>query len=403
MDFDDTPEEAAFRQEVNTWLTTAAKELNALEIDHSDHRVRSKAWQRIKFDGHFANITWPEELGGRGGTPMQQVIYNQEEDKFDTPGVGAFMITFGMCLPTMLAYATEEQKQEFVPKALRGEHIWCQLFSEPSAGSDVAGIRTRSERDGDDWIINGQKIWTSGAKGADYGVLLTRSNPNVPKHKGLTYFFLDMKSPGIEVRPIKQISGASGFNEVYFTDVRIPDAQRLGEVEEGWKVALTTLMNERLSIGSSVRGLGPVDVLNLARKVELEDGPAVNNQAVRERIADFFIKSEGIRYTVLRNLTALSKGDTPGPESSAAKAVSAPMAQELTAFLMDLQGMGGVVRDEDIASTEFTDAWLGAPGNRVAGGTDEIMRNILAERVLGLPGDVRVDKTTAFNELPKGR
>jgi alkylation response protein AidB-like acyl-CoA dehydrogenase len=293
--------------------------------------------------------------------------------------------------------------QRYVRPALRGEEIWCQLFSEPAGGSDVAGLRTRAEKRGDAWIINGQKIWTSGAHYSDYGLLLTRSDPNVQKHAGLTAFFIDMHAPGVEVRPIHQMSGASNFNEVFFTDLRVPDAQRLGAPGAGWKVAITTLMNERLAVGE-IRRPDLQDLIELARSVELDGRPAIADPVVRERIADWHAKSQGLTYTRFRILTALSKGATPGPENSIAKVVNAAKLQEIASFGMDLLGMAGGVMDPALAPMHamFQDALLSSPSHRIAGGTDEILRNIIAERVLGLPGDVRVDKDVAFNQLPSG-
>ena len=316
------------------------------------------------------------------------------------PG-GFFDIGLGMCIPTMMAWATKEQNERFVKPALYGEEIWCQLFSEPSAGSDVAGLRTKAERDGDDWVINGQKVWTSGAHYCDYGIIVTRSDPNAPKHKGLTFFFLDMKSPGIEVRPIKQISGESNFNEVFFTDVRVPDSQRLGDVGEGWKVALTTLMNERLAIGQG-SGVDYTELLKLARQTELETGPAIKDANVREHLADWYVETQGLKYTKFRTLTALSKGETPGPESSIGKIVSGPKMQDLASFAMDLQGQGGILQGDQDAemNAAFQNQWMWGAGYRIAGGTDEILRNIVSEQVLGLPQDIRVDKKVPFNELP---
>src|SRR6478736_8909666 len=285
MDFNDTAEEAAFRADVRRFLELNAKRKSATETAHrgryipdanlAESLARAKQWQAKKADAGFAAITWPKKWGGRGGSPIEQVIYNQEEANYAVPR-GVFEIGLGMCVPTMMAYATPEQLERHVRPALRGEEVWCQLSSEPAAGSDLAGLRTRAERSGDDWIINGQKIWTSGAHFCDFGVLVTRSDFSAKKHKGLTYFFLDMKSPGIEIRPIKQISGQSHFNEVFFTDVRIPDSQRLGKPGEGWKVSLTTLMNERYTIGGR-HAVGVEDIFELARNVELEDGPAMKN------------------------------------------------------------------------------------------------------------------------------
>jgi alkylation response protein AidB-like acyl-CoA dehydrogenase len=308
-------------------------------------------------------------------------------------------------MQTLFEYGTEEQKRRHAPPALRGDEIWCQLFSEPGAGSDLAGLRTRAVRDGDEWIVNGQKIWTSGAHRADWAILVARSNPEVTKHKGLTFFFLDMHSPGIEVRRIKQISGASNFNEVYFTDLRIPDGQRLGKVGGGWGVAITTLMNERLTSGESLRGPVFDELLALVRRLELEDGPALANAAVRERLADFYVKTLGVRWTRFRTMTALSRGETPGPENSIGKLVNAAKAQDIAAFAMDLLDMGGAVADPELAPMKaaFQESLLHAPGGRIAAGTDEILKNIIAERVLGLPADVRTDKDLPFNQLPVGR
>ena len=406
MDFNDTQEEAQFRSEVRSWLEVNARPRDPMrsragrvEKSEAERLVQAKAWQAKKAEAGYAAITWPKELGGLGGTPIQSVIYSQEEANFDVPR-GFFEIGLGMCIPTLLAWATEEQKERFTKPALYGEEVWCQLFSEPAAGSDVAGLRTRCERDGDDWVINGQKVWTSGAHYCDYGIIVTRSDPNVPKHKGLTFFFLDMKSPGIEVRPIKQISGDANFNEVFFTDVRVPDSQRLGAVGEGWKVALTTLMNERLAIGQGA-GVDYEELLQLARKTELETGPAIKDASVREKLADWYVQTQGLKYTKFRTLTALSKGQTPGPESSIGKIVSGPKMQDLASFAMDLQGQGGVMQslEDSELNAAFQNQWIGGAGYRIAGGTDEILRNIVSEQVLGLPQDVRVDKTVPFNEL----
>lgn len=408
MDFDDTPAEAAFRAEVRAFLDANARKKDRSQAaqrygDVDRGRLRdAKAWQAKKAAAGFAGITWSKQWGGREGTPMQQIIYNQEEAKYDVPQ-GVFVIGLGMCIPTLMVYVPEEQLQRYVPPALRGDEIWCQLFSEPSGGSDVAGLRTRAERDGDNWVINGQKIWTSGAHYSDFGLLIARSDPNVPKHEGITAFFLDMKSKGVEVRPIHQMSGASHFNEVFFTDVRVPDSQRIGGVGQGWKVAITTLMNERLAVGE-VRRPEVDDLLELCRIVELGGRPAIADRAVRERIAEWYARGQGLTYTRLRTMTALSRGVTPGPENSIAKVVNASKQQEIASFGMDLLGMAGMVMDAELAPMHalFQNALLSSPGGRIAGGSDEIMRNIIAERVLGLPGDIRVDKDQPFNRLPSG-
>ena len=411
MDFEDTQDEARFRTDVRRWLDENAKGSKAdgdemAERSDTDFLARARAWQAKKAKAGYARITWPKEVGGFGGTPIHQVIFNQEEGKSNVAGLGApFSIGLGMCIPTLMAYGSKDAVTRYVKPALYGEEIWCQLFSEPAGGSDVAGLRTRAEKSGDTWTVNGQKIWTTGAQISDYGILLTRTDPNVPKHKGLTMFYLSMKSPGVEVRPIKQASGGSAFNEVFFTDVKIPDSQRLGEVGQGWQVALTTLMHERLAVGGGQGGgLDVKELMGLARTLELEDGPAIKNAAVRERIADWYVRSAGLKYTTYRTMTALSRGQQPGPEASIAKVVVASKLQDLAGFAMELEGEAGALKGDDaVAHGAFQMGWMSAPGLRIAGGTDEILRNIIAERVLGLPQDVRVDKDVPFNKVPSGR
>jgi alkylation response protein AidB-like acyl-CoA dehydrogenase len=409
MDFDDTREEAAFRAEARAFLAANA-ELKSIAKPVSRGRhitpaeiARAKDWQAKKYAAGFAGITWPKRWGGRELAPIFNVIYQQEEEAYAVPR-GVFEIGLGMCIPTMMAYAKPEQLERYVGPALRGEEIWCQLFSEPAGGSDVAALRTRAERDGTDWVINGQKIWTSGAHYCDYGIIVTRSDPNVPKHAGLTFFFLDMKSPGVECRPIKQISGTSHFNEVFFTDVRVPDAQRLGAVGEGWKVSITTLMNERLAVGDVPRP-DVSDLLALARMVDLDGAPAIANPAVREKIAEWHCRTQGLKFTRFRTMTALSRGQTPGPENSIAKVVNASKLQDIASYGMDLLGAAGMVMDPDVAPLHglFQEGLLFSPGLRIAGGTDEILRNIIAERVLNLPADIRVDKDKPFNQVMHGK
>jgi len=412
MDFEDSPEEAKFRAEVRSWLDANAKKRVKREISADDmengaanEMAASKAWQKTKAQAGYARITWPKGMGGIGGTPMQSIIFSQEEAKYDVAGGGPFGIGLGMCIPTLMAYGSEESKKRYVWPAVQGDEIWCQLFSEPAGGSDVANLRTRAEKHGDTWTINGSKIWTTGAQFSDYGIILTRTDPNVPKHKGLTMFYLSMKSPGLDIRPIKQASGGSGFNEIFFTDVKIPDSQRLGEVGNGWTVALTTLMHERLAVGGGQGGgLDVPQLMQLARTLELEDGPAIKNAAVREKIADWYVRSAGLRYTTFRTMTALSRGQQPGQEASIAKIVVASKLQDLSAFAMDLEGEAGILQgDAAPMHGMFQGGWLSAPGLRIAGGTDEILRNIIAERVLGLPQDIRVDKDVPFNKIPTGR
>ena len=410
MNFDDTPEEAAFRAEVRAWIDANAPHhlhdelanagFGSGGITSEDPMAASKAWQKKKADAGWACLHWPKEYGGRGATPIERVIWGQEEGVYAALG-GIFIIGHGMCGPTMMAYASEEQKRRVLPPLAAGEEIWCQLFSEPAGGSDLAGLRTKAEMDGDDWVINGQKIWTSGAQYSDYGILITRTDPTVPKHKGLTMFFLDMRSPGVEIRPIKQVNGQSGFNEVYFTDVRIPDAQRLGAVGGGWQVSLTTLMNERLSIGSGM-STGFPELFDLCTRIETANGLAVDDPAVRSKLATWACRQSGLKYTGFRAISALSRGEIPGPENSIGKLVAGATMQDIAAFALDLQAENGVINDPAIsaANARFQAMLLRSPATRVEGGTDEILRNIIAERVLGLPADIRVDKDVPFNQIP---
>ena len=401
MDFSDSPEEARLREEARRWVQ--ANTLRKEELAGLDFIERSKLWQKRKFDAGWACIRWPKEYGCRGGSAMEQVIFGQEEGAAAELS-SVFAIGQGMAGPTLMAYATEEQKQRYLPPLASGEEIWCQLFSESAGGSDLAALRTSAVRDGDDWVINGQKIWTSGAHYSDYGILVTRSDPDVPKHKGLTYFFLSMKSPGIEIKPIRQISGDSNFNEVYFNDVRIPDSQRLGEVGQGWQVSITTLMNERMSIGAGGSGANFKRVFELAQNTYINDRPAIEDSAVRARLADWYCQESGLKYTSFRTMSALSRGATPGPENSIGKLVGAPKTQDMANFAMDLMDMTGAIRDPELSEQAalFQEVYMAVPGIRIAGGTDEIMANIIAERVLGMPQEIRVDKGVAFKDVPTG-
>ena len=401
MDFNDTPEEARFREESSAWLAENAPTDDAFRA--LSPLEQAKVWQKRKYDAGWACIGWAPEFGGRGASAIEEGIWNQEESQYDLPA-NFFLIGQGMIGPTLMAWASDQDKARLLPPLASGEEVWCQLFSEPAGGSDLAALRTRAERDGDDWVINGQKIWTSGAHYSDYGVIVVRTDPTLPKHKGLSYFYVDMKAPGVEIKPIKQLTGDSDFNEVYFTDVRVPDSQRLGEVGQGWQVSLTTLMNERAAIGGS---FGQMDVslaMSVAAEVEIDGRPALEDAAVRARIADWYVQEAGLKYTGYRSLTALSRGALPGPENSIGKFVGAPKMQAMSSYLMDLLDASGAITDEALAAKAgiIQRAYMGAPGLRIAGGTDEIMANIIAERVLGLPQEPRLDKGIPFNEVPTG-
>ena len=401
MDFNDTPEQARFREEAATWLAENAPKDEAFRA--LTPLEQAKQWQKQKYDAGWACIGWAPEFGGRGASPIEDVIWRQEESQYDLPA-NFFLIGQGMIAPTLMAWASDEDKARYLPPLASGEEVWCQLFSEPAGGSDLAALRTRAERDGNEWVINGQKIWTSGAHFSDYGVIVVRTDPTVPKHKGLSYFFVDMKASGVEIKPIKQLTGDSDFNEVYFNDVRVSDQQRLGEVGQGWQVSLTTLMNERAAIGG---GFGQMDValaMSVAQKVEIDGRPALEDASVRARLANWYVQESGLKYTGYRSLTALSRGALPGPENSIGKLVGAPKMQAMSSYLMDLLEASGAITDESLATEAgiIQHAYMGAPGLRIAGGTDEIMANIIAERVLGLPQEPRLDKGIPFNEVPAG-
>jgi acyl-CoA dehydrogenase len=411
MNFEDTPQEAAFRAKARAWLERNARLRPPGEIapnmlgerESADVIQQAKDWQTKKFDEGWAVLTWPKEYGGQGLGRLEAVVWGQEEAKFDVPP-NIYAIGHGMLGPTLMAHGNDEQKSRYIREMARGQVVWCQLFSEPDAGSDLAGLRTSAVKDGDDWALNGQKIWSTGAQFSDFGMIVTRTDPNAAKHAGLSYFIVDMKAKGVEIRPIRQINGASAFNTVFFSDVRVPDSNRLGAVGDGWRVAITTLMNERVAIGAG-GGAGRFrDLLKLARETRRNGRAAIEDSSVRQKLADFYIRSKGLQFTGYRTLSALSRGATPGPEGSIGKAVGAPLAQEIASFAMELQGVMGAVNDEAVSPQQglWQEMYLGTPGIRIAGGTDEILKNIIAERVLRLPPEIRVDKDRPFREIPTG-
>ncbi|MCH7866574.1 MAG: acyl-CoA dehydrogenase family protein [Myxococcales bacterium] len=409
MDFNDSPEEAAYRAKVRTWLDANAtlrdpnkSKRNILDEAEGDLIAKAKAWQAVKTEAGWACLRWPKEYGGQEASAMESVIFGQEEGRYELPP-SIYGIGHGMLGPTIMAHGTDEQKQRFLPDMVKGEEVWCQLFSEPDAGSDLAGLKTSAVKDGDDWVINGQKTWTTGAQYCKWGMLVARSDVNAVKHAGLTYFIVDMEAPGIEIRPIRQMNGGRGFNEVFFTDVRIPDANRLGAEGDGWRVAITTLMNERSSLGGAGGGGGIKELIQLAQNVEINGRPAIEDGGVRRKIADFSVRRSGLKYVGQRGLSALSQGQTPGPEASIGKLVAAIMGLEMGAFGMELQGAAGVLAgDDNPDGSIWQSTYLSMPGLRLAGGTDEILRNIISERVLGMPGEPRMDKGKPFKDIPTG-
>jgi len=401
MDFNDTPEEALFRNKAAQWL--ADNQLTDADTQGLSRLQIAKLWQKRKYDAGWACIGWDRAFGGRGASAIERVIWGQEEDRYNVPS-RFFVIGQGMIGPTIMAWSTPELCERFLPTLASGEEVWCQLFSEPAGGSDLAALRTKAEPDGEDWILNGQKVWTSGAHYADFGLIVTRTDTRVPKHRGLTVFMVDMQAPGVDIKPIKQLNGDSDFNEVYFNDVRVPDSFRLGDVGQGWQVSLSTLMNERLAIGGGGGGADVTLALDIASTVDIDGRPAIEDSAVRAKIANYHVLEAALKYNGYRALSALSRGVLPGPENSIGKLVGAPKLQSIASFCMDLLEEHGPLWDDEqpLFNGVAQGSYMGAPGLRIAGGTDEIMTNIIAERVLELPQDPRADKGMPFSDIPTG-
>lgn len=405
MDFNDTPEQAAFRKEVRAWLDQNAekktdKYLRGMEGDDAYHRA--KEWYKKVADAGYASITWPKEYGGAGLSSIHSVIWSQEVGKYQTSD-GYFVIGIGNCGPAVMNFADEETKRSMLPKMASAEDVWCQLFSEPSAGSDVAGLRTKAEKDGDNWLLNGQKIWTSGAQYSDYGVILCRTDPTISKYRGMTMFMIDMRQPGVEVRPIKQMDGGQHFNEVFFNNAVVPDHYRLGEVGGGWGVALHVLMAERLAI-SGIQPTGFPQFLDFVASDSLNGKPASEDPIIRDRLATWYSQYAGLQAANKRMITAVAKGGMAGAEASLGKLVGAVMNQEIANFACQHFGQAGVISEkaQTLSNGHFQQSVLFSPGVRLAGGTDEVMRNIIAEQVLGLPQEPRADKGVAWQDIPSG-
>ncbi len=344
---------------------------------------RSRRCLALLHEAGLAALAWPSEYGGQGLTNRHQVVFNQEVAGYSLP-LGMFIVGVGMCAPTLLAHGTEDQKNRYLPPLLRGDEIWCQLFSEPGAGSDLAGVQCRADPDGDGWLLNGQKVWTSGAHNAAFGLLLARSDPDGSRHAGLTTYIVDMTLPGVEVRPLVDMTGDARFNEVFFTDCRLgPDAV-LGQVGDGWRTAITTLMNERVSIGTTSAGAFgfPAAVLvEEARRLDRADDPVVVDALARIVTAERIVEFLGMRVT-----EALLAGAEPGPEGSIAKLAGTQLSKDSAALAMALVGPASIAWDPATAGgSTWADVQTATPGLSIAGGTDEIMRNIIGERVLGLP------------------
>lgn len=393
MHIGDTPEEAAFRAEARAWLDAHAHRRDSHEgktADHTrdlaGHMQACRDWQRVLYDNNWAGITWPKQYGGRGASAIQSAIFAEEMSQFDV-ATGAFAVSIGMVGPTLIAHGTPEQQQQHLAPILKGEEVWCQLFSEPGSGSDLASLGTRAVRDGDDWVVNGQKVWTSFGQFADYAILLARTDVELPKHAGITYFILDMKSPGIDVRPITQITGVQHFNETFLTDVRIPHTNIIGDINAGWKGAQTTLMNERSHIGSG--GTWSVDqLIQLAQQRGLS-----GDLNIRQGLAQAHARAETLRYMGFRMRTAMSQMRMPGPEALTLKLAYANHWRLTAELATEILGAGAMLWADDAPEdNQWGQHLLGQFAIRIGGGTDEIQHNIIAERGLGLPREPQLDK-----------
>jgi alkylation response protein AidB-like acyl-CoA dehydrogenase len=396
-----------FRARVREFLAThtgqAGGDATERRPDDGDAVVaRGKAFQNALADAGLAALTYPVEFGGAGLDAAHQKAFDEESSGFDMPS-RQFMVGLGICAPTLLEHGSDEQRRTYLPALLRADAIWCQLFSEPGAGSDVASLQTRAERDGDEWVVNGQKVWTSGAHYADYGLLVARTNRDVPKHRGITMFIVDMRSPGVTTRPLRQIDGRAHFNEVFLDDVRLPGDAVVGEVDDGWRVALDMLANERVAIGAGgssqqLSGDGYATVLRLARDHGLTDDPVV-----RQQIVDVYVLERILGLLGQRIRQALVAGRAPGPEGSVAKLASTVLGKQSASLGMALAGASSLAWSEgDESGAAPASGFLFAPMLGIAGGTTEIQKNIIGERVLGLPRDPAVDKDVPFRDLLVG-
>ena len=399
MDFALSEQEEAFRKEVSDWLDVNMKEMrqrrerqdtSAREGDPPEVQEFTRWWHKKLYDAGYVGITWPKEYGGRGATLMEQVIFNQEMAKHRAPG-GAGGLGIGWAGPTIMAAGTEEQKKRFLPRILSGEDVWCQAFSEPEAGSDLANCQTRAVEDGDDYIVNGQKVWTTGGLRADWAILLAKTelDPEAPRHRTFSYFLMDMHAPGVTVRPLREITGAAAFGETFLDDVRIPKNMMVGEKNNGWYISMGTLEFERSNSSSAIQTLSTItNLIELAKKTERNGQPVSKEQITRQKIAQFYIEANVGKYIGMRALTRQLRGQTPGPESSVGSLLMMELGQRIEDFAMYLQGpYSQLVRGSKhaINNGAWVRSFLASRGRTLATGTSEIKRNIIAQRTLGLP------------------
>jgi alkylation response protein AidB-like acyl-CoA dehydrogenase len=393
VDFTLTPDQQAFRERVRAWLAANIpaewKALAATEVPRADGYDFGRRWQRQLFEGGFIGVTWPREYGGQGLTFVEEMILHEEMALQKAPPI-LNILGVGMAGPTIIAYGTEEQKKRYPAKILSCEEIWCQGYSEPNSGSDLASLQTRAVKDGDHYVVNGQKVWTSLAHVADWMMLLARTDPEAPKHKGITYFLLDMHAPGVTVKPLTQITGDAEFNEVFFDNVRVPESQVLGGVNNGWTVGLTTLMFERMALGFGLQvrlRIALESLVEMGRRVEKTGRAVTRDPVMRQKLAQLWIDTEALKYTGARAVTRLLRGELPGPEASAGKMSWVDTHQRLQELAMEIEGpYSQLTRGSDRAvdGGVWQYGFLRSRANSIEGGTTEIQKNIIAERVLGL-------------------
>jgi alkylation response protein AidB-like acyl-CoA dehydrogenase len=396
VDLNDTPEQAAYRERVRSWLEAHKDEAPPVSSTRAGAEDESylqarRIWQGKLAGGGLAGVTWPKEFGGQGLGPIEQVIVNQEIGRARVPGI-LDVIGIGMLGPCLIAHGSDEQKARHLGPMLHGDEVWCQLFSEPAAGSDLAAVQTRARLDGDEYVLNGQKVWTTNAQFSSFGLLLARTNPDVPKHKGLTMFIVPMDAPGVTIRGLRQISGEAEFNEVFFDDVRVPADHVVGGVDNGWATALTVLMYERVTIGLGSEGMGYR--ADRFAKALAADAAAAKDKSVRKALGEIGTELLALRFASYRALSALSKGQIPGPEAGLAKVTTVNAAIAAGDLIADVLGPEALDDDSEWA---YMISFL--PGLKSAGGTEQILRNTIGERVLGLPPEPRLDKGIPFSEL----
>ncbi len=361
----------------------------------------AQAWRAKKYDAGLGYICGAKEFGGRELPGPYDRLYAGLEAKYEIPSQTFFGIGLGMVAPTIKDHAQDHVKAKYLPALYRADLVACQLFSEPGSGSDLAGLQTKAERDGDEWVLTGQKVWTSGAQYSDIGEIICRTDPDLPKHKGLTGFVVDMKAPGVEVRPLRQMTGGASFNEVFFNEVRVPDDHRLGDVNQGWSVALTTLMNERSSIGAGSGG-GGMGIANVTRLAQMLRHFGLGESAVhRDQLMDVYTRYQVAKFTNQRALDKIKAGQLPGPEMSIAKMALTDNMQRTAAFVASVLGPRMVADTGEWGTYTWGKFTCSVPGMRIAGGTDEVLRNIVGERVLGLPKEPGIDSNSPFKDLLK--